>query len=391
MFKQWVESHGRDNAMSKRARKVELKQILNSVYYKTAVTKPELAEEFDVSLTAISSYVNQLERSGWLRATVKGESSGGRKPILFELNPQHRYILGVNLQTDHFYLFLADLQGDILGTRLISISDYSFGYYTGMLTDATLDLLQELNIDSKLVLGMGICISGVTDFGNRIVERSKKLDWNYMPLSQVIEQRLGIPAYVENDSRVYARNEIDPNDPNHVGVVVYLAHSVGLALVIDNKVFSGYSNRAGDNRFFGEPLKRMMEIINENEVIHDLTFKPYYSAVDRATIETLSDTIEKHMEEHPESLLVIDEFTTQLATLMITMINIVNPKRILLTGNVVDFTNIVYRQVKRKILDAKRVYHIPEVRRTATLKNPLETALVKFVLEKFFMNSQTSV
>lgn len=377
--------------MSKRARKVDFKQILNSVYYKNEVTKPELADEFDVSLTAISSYVNQLECWGWLRSTEKGASSGGRKPILYELNPDHRYILGVNLRTDHFYLFLANLHGEILDNRLITMTDFSFDHYMEVLCQTAEELLEGLQIEHKLVVGMGICISGVTSFDNRIVDRSKELNWNYMPVGQVVEQRLGIPTFVENDSRVHARNEIDPQDPNHVGVVVYLAHSVGLALVIENRVFSGYSNRAGDHRFFGESLKRMLEIISQNPVIHDLTFKPYYPSIDTTNIADLKATIEQYLVENPENLVVIDEFTSQLASLMITMINIVNPKRILLTGNVFDFTDVVYRQVKDKILNARGVYHIPEVRRTATLKNPLETALVKFVLEKFFNDPTTTI
>ncbi len=377
--------------MNKRARKVELKQVLNSVYYKGEVTKPELAEEFSVSLTAMSNHVNQLESGGWLRSTEKGQSTGGRKPLLYELNPGHRYILGINLRYNHFYLFLADLQGCILGTQLVEITDYSFENYITMICAETEVLLSNLRIGRERVLGMGICISGVTDFNNRVVDRSRELNWNYMPMGQVLEQRLGIPAYVENDSRVYARNEIDPADPNHVGVVVYLAHTVGLALVINNKVFHGHTNRAGDNRFFSEHLKRMLQIMQENSVIHDLTFKHYYASMDRATIEELNRDVERLMVERPENLEVIDDFTTQLAKLMITMINIVNPKRILLTGNVFDFTDVIYRQLKDKILEARGLYHTPEVRRTANLKNPLETALVKFVLEKFFTDPETQI
>lgn len=378
--------------MTKRARKVELKQLLNRIYARGEATKPELAEEFSVSLTAVSNYVNQLEKSGWIVATEKGESTGGRKPLLYEMNPHHRYVAGINLRSSHFYIFLADLCGNILGNRLVPITDFSFGPYVEAICSATQELLAEVGVSAQRVLGMGICISGVTDFEHRVVDRSRELDWNYMPLGLVLEERLGIPTFVENDSRVYARNEIDPSDPNHVGVVVYLAHSVGLALVIDNKVFPGYTNRAGDNRFFGEPLRRMLEIIQNNDVIHDLTVKPYYSDFfARETIEGLNRKIEDYMKAHPENMAVIDEFTTQVAKLMITMINIINPKRILLTGNVFDYTDVIYCQLKEKILQARGVYMIPEVRRTAALKNPLETALVKFVMEKFFTESRFQV
>ena len=171
--------------MNKRARKVELKQVLNSVYYRGEVTKPELAEEFGVSLTAMSNYVNLLQRGRWLRSTEKGESTGGRKPLLYQLNPSHRYILGINLRYNHFYLFLADLHGSILGTQLVMVGDCSFENYITMICTATKALLTNLGVGKERVLGMGICISGVTDFDNRVVDRSRELNWDYMPIGQV--------------------------------------------------------------------------------------------------------------------------------------------------------------------------------------------------------------
>lgn len=370
--------------MKKRARKIELHNILYRIYYKGEASKPELAEEFGVSLPAISTHVNKLEESGWLVETEKGISSGGRKPLLYSLNPDHGYVVGVNLRSSHFYIFIANLSGQVIKNKLVEIEDRRFEAYVEWLCDATNELLSALDVELTAVLGMGICISGVTDFEHKVVDRSKELDWTYMPLCKVLEQRLGIPTFVENDSRVYARNEIDPSDPDHVGAVFYLADSVGLALVIENRVFQGYTNRAGDNRFFGESRDRLLQIIQDNHLIRDLTQQPYYPSLEPRKVRNLNEKVDKHLQEHPENIKVIDDFTTHLAQLMVTMVNVLNPKRVLLTGNVFDYSDIIYEETRKKILRAKRVYTIPEIRRTAALENPLETALVKFILEKFF-------
>ena len=97
------------------------------------------------------------------------------------------------------------------------------------------------------------------------------------------------------------------------------------------------------------------------------------------------------MEQNPDRAAVMDDFITKAAELMISLINIINPHRILLTGNVFDYTDEIYRVLKEKIKQARGVYAIPEVWRTANLKNPLETALVKFVMEKFFEEDRFTV
>jgi len=377
---------------SKRARKVDIKQVLHRIYAKGMVTKPELAREFGMSTVAISEYFYRLQESGWIESTAKADSTGGRRPQLFQLCSTHRYVIGINMRKSHFYLFLASLSGELLANRLVHLASTSFDFYVGEICRAVHEVLAETSVDRQRVIAIGICISGVTDFHNKMVDRSAELNWTGMPLTDVLEEQLGIPAFVENDSRVYARNEIDPDNPDHIGVVVYFAHSVGLALVIGNRVFQGATNRAGDSRFYGDALKRMREIIENDPIIHEITSRPYYSSFfEPREIEELNKRFKAYMEQNPDRAAVMDDFITKAAELMISLINIINPHRILLTGNVFDYTDEIYRVLKEKIKQARGVYAIPEVWRTANLKNPLETALVKFVMEKFFEEDRFTV
>ena len=132
------------------------------------------------------------------------------------------------MRKSHFYLFLASLSGELLANRLVHLASTSFDFYVGEICRAVHEVLAETSVDRQRVIAIGICISGVTGFHNKMVDRSAELNWTGMPLTDVLEEQLGIPAFVENDSRVYAER-IDPDNPDHIRVVVHFAHSVGLA------------------------------------------------------------------------------------------------------------------------------------------------------------------
>lgn len=371
--------------MRARGKKTSLKRLYQSIYEKGSATKPGLAEEYGTSLTAVSDYVNQLEELGWVHALRKGESKGGRRPVVYQANPKQRFVAGVDIRDTHFYVFLADLDSEIMASQVVPIVSTRYADYVDELHSALSRLQAAQALDAALCLGVGVCIAGVTDFDNRIVDRSRELDWTNQPLGYDLERRLGIPVFVETDSRAYARNEIDPADPRNVAVVLYVSNSVGLTIVINNSIFQGYTNRAGDHSFLGDELKRLRSSIRENPYLQRIAQQPYYSkSVSPETLKELNGSLEEHLRLSPENAAVVDEFTSQLARLAATAIQIINPKRVLLTGNVFDYTDTIYHAVRTKICNTPGIRFIPETRRSRTLSDPLERALVRLVMEKFF-------
>ncbi len=378
--------------MGTRAKKLSLKELYQAIYEKGQASKPELAQDFGVSLTAVSDYVNQLESLGFVESKAKGTSTGGRKPLLYQVTPGFRYIVGVDMRVTHFYVFLSDVTGNLLPTELIHVNKDYYTYVTALAQNIQY-ILARFGLDKKKeqVIAVGICISGVTDFEHKVVDLSNELGWLDRPLALDLEKALGIPVFVENDARVYARNEINMEETNNVVTVLYLSRGVGLALVIGDRVLQGYNNRAGDSQFFGRDIDKIYHVIRTCGLFQEINDLPYIKlGAQPQHIFDLNQKFMRHVEENPDIKDAVEVFSTEVARMMIAMANVVNPKRILLTGNVFDYFDFIYHQVKSKIL-ALPVCHTPEVGRNSPTDNPLERGIVRLVMEKFFSLEQFTI
>jgi len=303
---------------------------------------------------------------------------------MYKINDRYGYIIGIDLRTTHFYVFVSDLNGAVLFNQVVKLSSYDYGSYLNALERVINAVTEYLSLPNSRIVAVGMSIAGVTDFSNQVIERSNELEWLNKPLATDLEARVGIPVFVETEVRIYARNEIELEEPNNVTNVLYINRGIGLALVINNQVFQGFTNRGGDNRFFGSELDQLYYIIRTDKIITEINSQPYYSkSIKREQIEELNRKFDAHI-SHPDIRREIDTFTMHIANLMIALTHIMNPKKVLLTGNVFDYNDYIYNQVRDHMLRDKSIHYTPDIKRNMSGTGSLERGLVKFVMEKFF-------
>lgn len=365
-------------------KKDRLKLLYKKLLDNQSLTKPELADKLDLSLTAISDYINELVESGWIIPRRKADSSGGRRAVIYQINPKIKYIIALDLKDSHFYIFISDLNSRIIKSKIHYLDNYDFENYVSEIIKVLKSMFADLKIEIDKILSVGISISGITDFENKIVNRSNQLDWTDKALAQVLEKKLKVPVFVETDVRIYAYNELEAEDKNNITAVLYIGEGIGLSLIIRNKILQGYTNRAGDNRFFGKELENLNYIIRNDQYIKEINDLPYYSKnFEQQTIRKLNKKYKKFISQNQENRQELNDFTDYIASMMLSTINLLNPKKVLLTGNVFDYNDLIYNQVKAKI-SAGEMYHLPQIKRNDHNQNPLEKALFSFLMHKFF-------
>ena len=81
---------------TKIVKSAELKNIIiKRLYFDKALSCAELSEILDKSIPSISKAVNELIDEGFVVEQGYAPSSGGRRPLMYSLNPKSMYILTV--------------------------------------------------------------------------------------------------------------------------------------------------------------------------------------------------------------------------------------------------------------------------------------------------------
>lgn len=93
------------------------KTVVERIAQKDDVSKAELLAEFSFTSSSLTRLLEELISEGWIIESGLGQSTGGRKPILYRINPTHRYIFGIEISRIHSTIGLFDLKMNALEYR----------------------------------------------------------------------------------------------------------------------------------------------------------------------------------------------------------------------------------------------------------------------------------
>jgi glucokinase len=111
------------------------------------------------------------------------------------------------------------------------------------------DLLQQSSIEVADLAGVGLGFAGHVNGRAGIVITSSNLpEWNNIPLRDIIQQRIGVPVVLENDTKVCGLAEHVYGAGQGVDNMCYVTLSTGygLAIIIDGKLHLGHIGTSGE-------------------------------------------------------------------------------------------------------------------------------------------------
>ena len=75
------------------------KRIITHLMHNHSSTIPDLAKDIDLSIPTVTKFVMELVDEGYIINYGKQETSEGRPPNLYGLNPDSAYMVGVDIKT----------------------------------------------------------------------------------------------------------------------------------------------------------------------------------------------------------------------------------------------------------------------------------------------------
>ena len=175
----------------------------------------------------------------------------------WRVSKEHGLVAGVDIGGTNLRVALADLHGNVLGRWNTSTKTTSSPDMVVAQIEQGVDyLLGKSSSSRRAVLSVAAGAPGVTDPEAGVVLATSYLKgWKDVPLRQLLQTTLGVPASVENDVRMAALGEHWMGAASGVDDFVFLAIGTGIAAGIfaNGKLIHGTNCTAGEVGYMHVP------------------------------------------------------------------------------------------------------------------------------------------
>lgn len=305
---------------------------------------------------------------GYINDYGKLETSGGRHPSIYGLNPESGYFIGVDIKKFSINIGLINFKGDLL--ELNMNTPYQFENTQEALEELCSMIkafINKIEVNADKIMNICINISG------RVNPESgysfSMFNFSERPLAEVLTEKIGFPVCIDNDTRAMTYGEYMKGCVTGEKNIIFvnISWGLGIGIIIDGKIYTGKSGFSGE---FGHVNAFDNEIICHCGKKGCLETEASGSAFQRIFLErikngetsilskrlkeknrplTLDDLIEAACKEDLLCIEIIEEIGQKLGKQIAGLINIFNPELVIIGGTLSLTGDYITQPIKTAI------------------------------------------
>ena len=333
-------------------RKIDPFNLLRLVYTCGPLSRTDLAEKAKVAPSYVSAIVSQAQARGLILESGFVPSRGGRRRILLGMNPGLAQLVGIDIGRRYIRIVVTDFVGKILDCKSLSSETFKAKEH---LLHVVHEALKSLLRQQPAVAAIGLSSSGVIDQqSGTLLFWPQVSGWEDTPLKAIFEGEYGLPTVIEDEVRAMARIEQRFGHGKDVRnfVFVYVGMGIGAAIFIDGRLCAWRDGLAGElghatveengklcscgNRGCLELYSSAAAIVERVRAELDYGVNSSLAGeadknLDHLNVEDIAAAAQSH-DRLAER--VLREAGTHLGTALASVVNLLNPEKIVLAGKV---------------------------------------------------------
>ncbi len=216
--------------------------ILKEIYNSGEMTIAQLAKQLHTSVPSITVYINELISENWIYEVGSSITKSGRRPILFDINPNKNIILVIDINIYQTNFYLVNLRNEIIEQTSVevNINDYEI---INVIKNAARNFILE-----KSIWAIGISSPGLLSSENGINFTYPHLNRDNLSLAQLIGNALELPTFISHDTQASILGE------HHFGLaknmknvlLINLDWGIGLGILSNGQIIKGTDGFAGE-------------------------------------------------------------------------------------------------------------------------------------------------
>ncbi len=327
------------------------KRIITHYIYSGSSTITDLSKELDLSIPTVTKFISEMYEDGYINDYGKLETSGGRHPNLYGLNPESGYFIGVDIKKFAINIGIINFKGDMMELKMnIPYKFENTPEAMEELCRLISSFINKTRVNTEKILNISINISG------RVNPESgysfSQFNFSEQPLAEVLTEKIGYPVSIDNDTRAMTYGEYLQGCVKGEKNVIFVNVSwgLGIGIIIDGKVYTGKSGFSGEfghvNVFDNEILchcgkKGCLETEASGSALHRILLERIRNGESsilsnrvgtKESPLTLDEIITAVNKEDLLCIEIVEEIGQKLGKQIAGLINIFNPELVIIGG-----------------------------------------------------------
>lgn len=378
-------------------------RLLKAVYLKDSIAVNELMKDLNLSFPTLNSLLLESLEQKMLIQNERGESIGGRKPNLYQLNDGIFKVICVEVTRYSIKISFVDNNSNQLAAQ---------GNYSNSLTrdleglsafsDIVKQYVIEQNINWDDVTGVAIAMPG-------LIDRSQGKNFSFyfesgFDLKAYLDKEFNKTVYIINDVKLTTFAEHTAGELRHVenGLTILMDWGMALGIITNGEIYlgkNGFSGEMGHMNFIedgelcycgkrgcletvasGVALVKKAARDIKNEVPTLLT-KQYNSE----NIQP-QDIINVALEGDQYAIELLTELGRNLGKAIALFVQIFNPERVVLGGKFAKAASLITNPIQQQIQTYAmgRILNDCEVVLSSLSESDITASLARYFIIQYF-------
>lgn len=359
------------------------KELFYDIRRKQEISKSDLLASSGLTISTLTRVLDELVSIGVISESGLGASTGGRRPILYQVRGEYGYAFGLDVSRVVSRLILLNLAGQTLETAEWDMTvDMTPERLIGEVVGRAREWIAAHGIPLDQIIGMGIGAVGPLDREAGIIEEPEWFaapGWQHVEIVRLIEEALHVPVLLDNGANAAIVAEAWANRGKDFRHMLYVHGGTGLRLSMmsDSKLIYGAADMEGS---FGQMIIQADGIPYRTAKGNHGCLDSYASvhAIEREVNSRLrigrSSRLQQMLEpgeparfSHIMQALkqmdpMVTEVVTQAATYfgigLANLLNILYPEKVVLGGPLMTDSNLFFYTATQTAI--RKTYHYPK-------------------------------
>ncbi len=229
-------------------RAINRSAVLNTIKNFGPISRTDIARRTGLSAATITGITTDLIEDSLVFEKEQGDSSGGRRQNLFALNPGGVFVVVFMLPEQNVTAALTDLEATVIAKQTILIEDISLDMVINSIVEIVEKLEHQASIEQQNLFGVGIGLAGIIDADRGVLRYSPIFGWHDVPLVDLLQSRLKVPIFIDNDVNTFTLTERWFGKGQGVDnfLTVTVGRGIGMGIVVNGQLYQGVKGGAGE-------------------------------------------------------------------------------------------------------------------------------------------------